>query len=84
MLESWTLVANDLLTGGRWMEVRKAQRPARQFGAAPAAALDAWRKSGRTSYNFIRTTPATAFYAGGPAMPETTEPALKAIAGGRP
>ena len=84
VLESWTLVANDLLTGGRWMEVRKAQRPARQFGAAPAAALDAWRKSGRTSYNFIRTTPATAFYAGGPAMPETTEPALKAIAGGRP
>jgi histidine ammonia-lyase len=77
VLESWTLVANDLNTGARWMDIRKAQKADRQFGAAPTAALAAFRKSGQSPYDFVRTTSATSFMTGDPAMPGTSEPALR-------
>ena len=82
VLESWTLVANDLNTAARWMDVRKAQDQKRGFGPAPTAALAAFRNSGQTPYNFVRTTPASTFYPGGPAIPESAEPALKGIGKG--
>jgi histidine ammonia-lyase len=82
VLESWTLVANDFNTGVRWMDVRKKQKEDRAFGAAPTAALAAFRGSGETPYNFVRTTPATTFYPGGPAMPESAEPAVKSVGKG--
>jgi histidine ammonia-lyase len=79
VLESWTLVANDLATGARWMDVRKAQDQTRAFGAAPTAALAAFRDSKATPYNFVRTTPATNFYPAGPTMPESAEPVVRAM-----
>jgi histidine ammonia-lyase len=37
------LVAQEMLWASYWMEVRKAQNPARSFGAAPASTLQALR-----------------------------------------
>lgn len=79
--ESWMLVAADVTTGARWMDVRKAQTPTRTFGAAPTAALAAFRKAvplqptpgqpvGAAALAFVKTTPATTFYPAGPAMPK--------------
>ncbi len=80
--ESWKLVAADLLSGARWLDVRKAQDPARRFGPAPEAALAALRKvvplePRRRSYpgarptavalDFIKATPASTFYPRRPA-----------------
>jgi histidine ammonia-lyase len=42
--ETMQLLAMDLTTGALWMDVRKAQDPARSFGAAPTAAWAAFRK----------------------------------------
>lgn len=42
--ESWMLVASDLVTGARWMDVRKSQDASRHFGAAPTAAWQTFRK----------------------------------------
>jgi histidine ammonia-lyase len=82
--ESWKLVASDLLSGARWMDVRKAQDPARRFGVAPTAALAALRavmpleprrraqsarQPTRIALDFIKATPASTFYPAGPAMP---------------
>jgi histidine ammonia-lyase len=77
--ESWTLVANDLATGVRWMDIRKAQRQSRGFGPGPTAAVAAFHASGLQPYDFVRTTPATAFLKDVAPMPETAEPALKGI-----
>ncbi|HTI66870.1 MAG TPA: aromatic amino acid lyase [Caulobacteraceae bacterium] len=79
VLESWTLVANDFATGARWMDIRKAQRPTRNFGPAPTAALAAYKASGQTPYNFIRTVAATKFYPGDAPMPGSAEPAIRAL-----
>jgi histidine ammonia-lyase len=80
VLESWTLVANDLNVGARWMDIRKAQKPSRGFGAVPSAALAAFRSSGKGPYDFVRTVPAVTFTAAiDQAMPETAEPALKGM-----
>ena len=79
--ESWMLVAADLTGGARWMDVRKAQDPARGFGAAPAAATAAFRKVvplqpapgqsvGEAALQFVKQTPAATFYPAGPAMPK--------------
>ena len=80
--ESWMLVTGDLLTGARWMDVRKAQDASRSFGAAPTAAVAALRKvvaldpaqdgrpPGDAALEFVKTTPAAAFYPAGPAMPK--------------
>ena len=76
--ESWMLLAADLASGARWMDIRKAQDPARQFGAAPTAAVAALRKvvplnaqaDGEALLKFLKETPASTFYPGGPAMPK--------------
>jgi histidine ammonia-lyase len=82
------LLAHDLLTATFWLDVRKAQDPSREFGPSPTAAWQAFRKivpllppSGEvptrsramTAAEFLRSTPATAFYPGGPAMPDSPE-----------
>jgi histidine ammonia-lyase len=38
------LLAEDLLSGTSWLDLRKAQNPARSFGAAPTAVWSAFRK----------------------------------------
>jgi histidine ammonia-lyase len=70
--ESWMLVASDLNTAAHWMDVRKAQDAKRNFGAAPTAAWQAFRKVGdgsKEALAFIKSTPASTFYPGGPMMP---------------
>jgi histidine ammonia-lyase len=82
------LLAHDLLTAAFWLDVRKAQDPSREFGQSPTAAWQAFRKivpllppSGEvptrsramTSAEFLRTTPATIFYADSPPMPASSE-----------
>ena len=37
------LLAEDLLTGTYWLDLRKAQNPARSFGASPTAVWTAFR-----------------------------------------
>jgi histidine ammonia-lyase len=85
---TFDLLAHDLLNAAFWLDVRKAQDPARGFGAGPTAAWDALRKlvpldltderrpaqsPASTAAAFIRTTPATAFYADAAAMPAASE-----------
>ena len=38
------LIANELLSATRWMDIRRVQSPGRSFGAAPTAAWQAWRE----------------------------------------
>jgi histidine ammonia-lyase len=79
--ESWMLAAADVATGARWMDVRKAQSPARSFGPAPTAALTALRKAAPLQpvagqptnaavLDFIKTTPAASFFPAAPALPK--------------
>ena len=80
--ESWMLLASDLTIGSRWMDVRKAQDGTRGFGAAPSAAVAAFRKAvplapapgapppGEAALEFVEHTPAATFYPAGPAMPK--------------
>ncbi len=42
--DTFRLLATDLLTGTRWLDVRKAQDATRQFGPGPTAAWEAFRK----------------------------------------
>jgi histidine ammonia-lyase len=78
------LLGFDLTTAARWMDVRKAQDGARNFGAAPTAAWQAFRQvvplrataivdggggAGVKVYDFLKANPASKFYPGGPAMP---------------
>jgi histidine ammonia-lyase len=42
--DTFRLLAADLLTGTRWLDVRKAQDSTREFGPAPTAAWAAFRK----------------------------------------
>jgi histidine ammonia-lyase len=37
------LLAEDLLTGTSWLDIRKSQNPARNFGASPTAVWTAFR-----------------------------------------
>ena len=39
------LLAEDLLTGTYWLDLRKQQNPARNFGAAPSAVWSAFRRA---------------------------------------
>jgi histidine ammonia-lyase len=41
---TYELLACDLLTGAFWMDIRKAQDASREFGSAPAAAWQAFRR----------------------------------------
>jgi histidine ammonia-lyase len=76
--ESWMLLASDLTTGIRWMNVRKAQDATRSFGAGPTAALTALNglqpkpgeTMGPTLLDYLKATPASTFYPAGPAMPK--------------
>jgi len=86
---TFDLLGHDLLNASFWLDVRKAQEPARNFGEAPTAAWQALRKripldlgEGKappaqsppvSAADFIRTTPAAGFYAGGAAMPVSSE-----------
>ncbi len=80
------LLGYDLLTATYWLDVRKAENPARDFAPAPSAAWMAFRKVlpwqqepdsrpdvpfGAVAYNFLKQTPASNFYRAGPAMPAT-------------
>lgn len=80
------LLGYDLLTATYWLDVRKAQDPSRSFAPAPSAAWSAFRKVlpwqqevdsrpdlpyGAVAYRFLKQTPASRFYAAGPAMPAT-------------
>ncbi len=80
------LLAYDLLTATYWLDVRKAEDPKRNFAPAPTAAWIAFRNVlpwqqevdsrpdvpyGAVAYNFLKQTPASTFYAGGPLMPAT-------------
>ena len=38
------LVANELLSATRWMDIRRVQSPDRSFGEAPTAVWQAWRE----------------------------------------
>jgi histidine ammonia-lyase len=84
---TFDLLGQDLLTATLWLDVRKAQDPARNFGAAPTAAWTAFRKvvptlptmEGVPSQSrpmaataFLRSTPAANFYTGAP-MPRSAE-----------
>jgi histidine ammonia-lyase len=85
---TFDLLAHDFLNASFWLDVRKAQDAAREFGAAPTAAWQALRKRvpldlgdrkppteapPLTVADFIRATPATTFYADGAAMPAGSE-----------
>jgi histidine ammonia-lyase len=73
--DTFRLLADDLLNGARWLDVRKAQDPRRNFGRAPTAAWVAFRKvmplrhrsdtshgrPGAVTYAFIRANPAASF-----------------------
>ena len=81
------LTAQDLQTAAHWMELRREQDPSRSFGKAPTDALAALRAavpSGRgadrpnqpvgvLTYEFMKETPATTIYPGGPAQPAGSE-----------
>ena len=84
---TFDLLGQDLLTATLWLDVRKAQDPARNFGAAPTAAWTAFRKVVPTlptmegvpsqsrpmaASTFLRSTPAANFYTGAP-MPRSAE-----------
>jgi histidine ammonia-lyase len=78
---TFDLLAFDLIEGSLWMDVRKTQDSSRGFGATPTTAWAAFRKvvplaqmSGpgsklvsTTTADFLRNTPASAFYGGLPA-----------------
>jgi histidine ammonia-lyase len=75
------LLAQDIVMSTNWMEVRKAQKPERNFGSAPTAALAAVRRvvplepgtspgsAGAAVYQMITSTPVALFYSAGPSMP---------------
>jgi histidine ammonia-lyase len=85
---TFDLLGHDLLTATFWLDVRKAQDPAREFGAAPTAAWRALREivpvlpdsdklaaqsRPMAAMEFLKAVPATKFYAGGKAMPRGPE-----------
>jgi histidine ammonia-lyase len=83
--ETMMLLAGDLATGTRWMDVRKVQDPSRSFGAAPTAAWQAFRKvsplqpppgqsAAVAALAFMKANPASTFYPDGPAMPGSDSP----------
>ena len=85
---TFDLLAHDLLTATFWLDVRKAQDSSRNFGAAPTAAWMEFRKTvpllpaldgsslqlrPMAAAAFLKATPAAKFYAGGGAMPASSE-----------
>jgi len=93
---TFDLLAQDLLTGTYWLDVRKAQDGTREFGPAPTAAWTALRQIvpfqedpadrparpvGRIAYAFLKANPASKFITGGPAMPAA--PSISAATPGK-
>jgi histidine ammonia-lyase len=83
--ETMMLLAADFATGTRWMDIRKVQDPSRDFGAAPTAAWQAFRKvsplqpapgqsAAVAALAFMQANPASTFYPGGPTMPASDYP----------
>jgi histidine ammonia-lyase len=85
---TFDLLAHDLLTATFWLDVRKTQDGSREFGAGPTAAWLALRKlvpllppaevipthsRAMTAAAFLRSTPASMFYAGSAPMPASAE-----------
>jgi histidine ammonia-lyase len=79
------LLAEDLLTGTYWLDMRKAQGPGRQFGESPTAVWKAFRTTlpfngngaepatqpiHEIAADFIRSHPASSFYADDAREPE--------------
>jgi len=75
--DTFKLLSTDLLTGTRWLDVRKKQDPTRQFGPGPTAAWQAFRKVAPlkgspgasaparvdvAALTFLKTTPASTFF----------------------
>ncbi len=82
--DTFQLLAEDLLVGSYWMDVRKAQDPKREFGPGPTAAWTAIRKVAPLEPDpanpspqpvsmviddFIKANPVSGIYSGGPALP---------------
>ena len=80
------LLGYDLWNATYWMDVRKAEKPSRNFGNVATATWVAFRKElpwqvdpadrpeipyGIIAQRFIQSTPATTFYSTSPAMPAT-------------
>jgi histidine ammonia-lyase len=87
---TFDLLSFDLLEGSLWLDVRKAQDPARKFGAAPTAVWTAFRQqvplransaepgspsTSETAARFLKTTPASTYYRGDPPPGAAAEPA---------
>lgn len=75
--DTFRLLATDLQSGTRWLDVRKVQDPKRQFGPAPTAVWQAYRKVVP-----LKTDPAAPAAAPG-ALAITTLAFLKSAPAGR-
>jgi histidine ammonia-lyase len=80
---TFELLGFDLIEASLWIDARKAQDPARAFGAAPTAAWNAFRQRvplrpeaapaqavSLLATQFLKTTPASAYYRGSGAAAE--------------
>jgi histidine ammonia-lyase len=80
------LLGYDIWNSTYWLDVRKMQTPARNFGPVPTSVWTAlrkvipWQQSpesrvevpyGQLAYQFIKSNPAATYYPGGPPMPAT-------------
>jgi histidine ammonia-lyase len=78
------LLAEDMLTGTTWLDLRQEQSPARSFGPAPTAVWTAFRRVmprsdgtvrarniHETAAAFIREHPAVSFFPGNDREPDT-------------
>ena len=80
----YMLLAHDLWNAAYWLDVRKIEDPKRNFGKAPTAVWEAFRKVqpwqmetakrpqipyGVVAYDFMKANRASSFYSGGPPMP---------------
>lgn len=86
------LLGHDLMTASYWMDIRRVQDPKRSFGAAPTAALAAFRRvvpwqqapdsrpnvpPSSFAYAFLQGTPASSFYPKANAEPRAAIKAAK-------
>ena len=75
------ILGQDLLNAAFWLDVRKLEKPEREFGAAPTAAWKSFRKivpfrpgpgtaplpdtASNLATEYLKTTPPSTFYAAG-------------------
>jgi histidine ammonia-lyase len=94
--DAMRLVAQEMLSSSYWMEIRKAQNPARSFGVAPASALAAVRAvipwqlapdqrpelpAGELVYSFLMANPAARFMGGAAAEPTAVRRRMRGTVG---